>query len=285
MVTARETIMGMSRGGSWQQMPDDFAALLRELHTADDPIFNTALAAAHGKGWRPPALATALQMNTPAVRKRIERARARDGERSEQLAAAAGLVIPAPIPVRTMAGGRQLSPVRIAELQGMQRVASKVNGAMPVGHPDRRVSEEFTGELRRLIDDEGYNQAYLAAVLDISHRAISSRLERHGMRNPCPSVAGTASGIYYARKIGDPGQGAPRVTREQRAELRLLWQAYLADPRDARQPLARKLREYLDRGFTPANLAQTMSTKQRRVRYRELQEVLAGAQQRAGADT
>lgn len=275
--------MNAPRGGARQEVPDDLAETLRTLHASDDPLFNSVLAAAHNKGWKTPVLAAVLQMNPPAVSKRIERARARDGERSEQLVAAVGYTIPAPVLVRAMIDGRQLSPERIAALRGMQQVASKVNGAMPVAHPDRRVSEAFSVALERLISEEGYSPYYLAGVLNISHRAITSRLERHRMRTPPPSVAGTASGVYSNRKIGDPGEGAPRLTREQRTELRALWQRYdgaaTSVRRRRQQDLAAKLRDYLEQGFTLANLAQTMSTREMRVRYGALQTALAAGRE------
>lgn len=305
--------MNPTRGGARQEVPDTLAEMLRTLHAQDDPMFNSVLAAARSKGWRTPVLASVLQMNPPAVSKRIERARAgvasqisapaldelAPEERDRAVALyksaidaelrqrAAEYEIPDPIPTRAMIDGRQLSPERIAALRGMQQVASKVNGAMPVGHPDRRVSEAFSIALARLIDEEGFTPYYLAGVLGISHRAVTSRLERHRMRAPCPSVDGTASGVYYGRKIGDPGQGAPRLSRDERAELRELWQRYAtAAPsvrRRRQQELATKLREYTERDFTLANLAQTMSTKDLRVRYGSLQAVLASNREPAGA--
>jgi hypothetical protein len=298
--------METPRGGARQQVPDDFAGLLRALHAADDPLFNTVLAAARSKGWTTPTLAAVLQMNPPAVGKRIERARAgavlarrlrplrRLARRRPESPAARPWLdladkvlmyeriralssqfdIPEPLPGRAMIDGRQLPAARIAALREMQRLASRVNGAMPVGHPDRRVSEAFSIALDRLIEGEGFTPYYLAGVLGISHRAVTSRLERHRMRIPCPSVAGTASGVYYGRKIGDPGQGAPRVTPEQRAELRALWQAYTDGARGAKGALAAKISEYTAAGFTLANLAQTISTAQLRVRYGGLRAAL-----------
>jgi hypothetical protein len=298
-----------SGAGTQQQVPHDLAVLLRTLQATDDPMFNTALVAARIKGWKPPVLANVLQMKPAAVSKRIERAQRRQDAAeaaAEVLAAAEAaegvdqaplrrlvdeqrqlteqmqkLVIPVPEPAGAMDDGRQPVPDWIAELRAMQQVARKVNGAMPVGHPSRRVSERFSAELNRLIKEEGFTPSYLAQVLQISHRAVTSRLERHSMRAPCPSVAGTASGRYFGRKIGDPGQGAPRLTRDQRAELRNLWLRYhevvAKGAREGRRlALAAKLREYIEQGFTLANLAQTMNTQDMRVRYGELRTVLAG---------
>lgn len=265
--------MTTRRAAARQQLPDDFAAQLRALRDVDNPLLNALLAACREKGWSTPSLAAGLQMNPPAVSKRIERARSRPAD--ALLAAAAGrYAIPALQRVHAMIDGKQLAPEKIAALQGMQRVACRVNGAMPVGHPDRRVSEQYAAELNRLVTEDGYTPYYLAEVIGITHRAVTSRLERHHFRDPCPSVAGTASGIYYGRKIGDPGVGAPRLSAQERAELRGLWQNYSSGRPRTRGALAAKLREYLDRGFTLANLAQTMSTKTARVNYTALQGVL-----------
>ena len=48
-----------------------------------------------------------------------------------------------------------------------------------------------------------YRPYYLARELGVTHRAITSRLERHGYRTPCPSVRGTPSGMYRGHKIGE----------------------------------------------------------------------------------
>lgn len=294
--------MESRRGGASQEVPNGFAEMLRRLHALDDPAFNAVLAVARGKGWKTPVLAAVVGMNPAAVSKRIERARAvfpppaltgLDPQERDRISAQHRVAVdnelrrrtgkhevPDPISVRATIDHRQLPPSQIAALRGMQRIASKVNGAMPPGHPDRRVSEDFTAELARLIDQEGYTPYYLAGVLGITHRAVTSRLERHRMRTPCPSVAGTASGVYFNRKIGDPGQGAPRLTAAERAELRGLWQAYTDDKRGAKTALATKIDEYRGRGFTLANLAQTMSTKQMRVGYGALQAAMGEA--RAG---
>jgi hypothetical protein len=181
-----------------------------------------------------------------------------------------------------MINGQQLDATAIAKLKRMQLTASRVNGAMPAAHPDRRVGERFSAELNRLVTEEGFTPYYLARVLQVSHRAITSRLERHHFRDPCPSVAGTASGLYFGRKIGDPGQGAPRLTREERAELRALWQSARDEPA-ARGKLAAGLRGYLREGFTLANLSQTMSTKDSKIHSGQLAAVLDG-RTLAGAD-
>lgn len=286
-MTAREMNMESRRSSVRQEVPDALAQQLRALREADSPQLNIVLAAARSLGWSTPALADALDMNPPAVSKRIERARARLVDfrpgHPEILATIDEFGIGKPVKIRATLEGKQLAPEKIAELRHVQQQASRVNGAKPVGHPDRRISEEFSAELNRLIEEEGFSPYYLASVMEISHRAITSRLERHHMREPCPSVAGTASGVYFNRKIGDPGQGAPRLTREQRAELRQLWQAYTANRAGARAPLATALRRYLKRGFTLANLAQTMSTREVRVRYGALQVALSGDRAGAGA--
>lgn len=265
-----------------QMVPEPFAAQLRELFAGHSPRLGPLLAAYHDAGWKTPALAAALGMNASAVSKRIERAR-QDFE-LEAMLASGEVTIPKPQKIHAMLDGRQLSAERIAELLAMQGPASRVNGALQPGHPDRIMGEKFSRELHRLVVEENFSPYYLAQVLKVSHRAVTSRLERHGYREPPPSVAGTPSGFYYARKIGDPGQGAPRISREQRAELRRLWQAYLDGRGRAGAAMAAKLTEYLDQGFSLANLAQTMSNNEIRVRFTALQDVLAWAPQKPKVD-
>lgn len=197
------------RSLSPQEVPEDFARLLRQLRDDErSTVLNALLAASRTHGWRTPSLAKALAMNPPAVSKRIERARR--AERSaepgwaEVAAEVAEIDIPDAPRIQAMIDGKQLEQDKIDELLEMQRIAAKVNGAMPADHPSRRVSEALSEELNRLVTVEGFSPYYLARVLGRSHRAITSRLERHHFRDPCPSVAGTPSGEYRNRKIGDP---------------------------------------------------------------------------------
>lgn len=262
------------RSLSPQEVPEDAAAQLRALLGVDNVLLNALLAAYRGRGWRTPTLAAALALNPPAVSKRIERSRAR----GDDPALVAEFSIPDPPKIQAMINGQQLDGAEIAKLKQMQLTASRVNGAMPAGHPDRRVGERFSAELNRLVTEEGFTPYYLARVLNVSHRAITSRLERHHYRDPCPSVAGTASGLYFGRKIGDPGQGAPRLTREERAELRRLWRRWAEAaelPRgNPRGDLAPALRGYLREGFTLANLSQAISTKDEKIHSGQLAAVL-----------
>ena len=275
------------RSLSPQEVPEQAAAQLRALLGVDNVLLNALLAAYRERRWRTPTLAAALGLNPPAVSKRIERARAR-GDDPAVTAAVATFSIPDPPRTQAMINGQQLDASAIAELKRMQTVASRVNGAMRAGHPDRQVGERFSAELNWLVTEQGFTPYYLARVLGVSHRAITSRLERHHFRDPCPSVAGTASGLYFGRKIGDPGQGAPRLTREERAELRELWQAMRDGKTEAarsraRSKLAPALRGYQRGGFTLANLSHSMSTKDVKVHSGELAAVLSG-QVPAGAD-
>jgi hypothetical protein len=196
------------RSLSPQEVPEEFAALLRRLHTDEDPLLNALLAASRTHGWRTPTLARAVGMNPPAVSKRIERARraarADDAGWKEIAERVAEVEIPDAPKTYAMIDGRQLPPEKISELLALQRVAEKVNGAMPSDAQPRRDSEKLSAELNRLITEEGFTPYYLAQVLGRSHRAITSRLERHHFRAPCPSVANTPSGEYRNRKIGDP---------------------------------------------------------------------------------
>jgi hypothetical protein len=196
------------RSLSPQEVPEEFAALLRRLHADEDPLLNALLAASRTHGWRTPSLARAVQMNPPAVSKRIERARraARNDEIGwkETADRVAEIEIPDAPRTHAMIDGKQLPQEKIDELLALQKVAAKVNGAMPSDAQERRDSEKLSAELNRLISEEGYTPYYLGKVLDRTHRAITSRLERHHYRDPCPSVANTPSGEYRNRKIGDP---------------------------------------------------------------------------------
>lgn len=292
-------------GPPLQEVPEADAKRLRALKAQDNPLLNALLDAYRGKGWPAASLAAALEMNKPAISKRIERARrlaARaapelQGLTSEQAEVATWefqqhqqeqrrirqavelSVIPAPPPrPRAMIDGRQLPAEVISDLRRMQRIASRVNGATPKNHPSRRISEQFSEELHRLVTDEDVSEYYLAEALSVTPRAVTSRLERHHFRDPCPSVAGTTSGVYHDRRIGDPGVGAPRLSAEARTALRTAW-AELHDDTRAWQPgertaavqdLQDAVRAHLADGFTLANLAQSM-----KLRYGTLQAFLA----------
>ena len=120
-----------------------------------------------------------------------------------------GVEIPDP-PVRpaAMMNGQRLTPEEKAYLVEMMAAAKKLNGATPATlngqkHPLRQASERFSGLLNELITKRKFTPYYLARELGVTHRAITSRLERHGYRTPCPSVRGTPSGTYRGRKIGE----------------------------------------------------------------------------------
>lgn len=115
-----------------------------------------------------------------------------------------GVEIPSP-PERipAMMNGQRLTLAEIQDLKEMQVVSARVNGALPAGHEYRKVSEKYSAKLHQLISKRGFTPYYLARELGVTHRAITSRLERHGFRTPCPSVQGTPSGVYRGRKIGE----------------------------------------------------------------------------------
>lgn len=137
--------------------------------------------------------------------RRLERAR--EYQPSQSVGGAEAIPEPIEVPeprrVRMMMNGQRLPAEEIERLLTMKEIASRVNGAMPADHEDRRVSEAYSARLAHLIDDKGFTPYYLAKELGVTHRAITSRLERHGYRTPCPSVAGTPSGQYRGRKIGE----------------------------------------------------------------------------------
>lgn len=117
--------------------------------------------------------------------------------------------IPEPHRVQAMMNGQRLDRKELATLRSMQSVASRVNGALPSDHEFRKVSEDYTQKLNHLITKRGFTPYYLAKELGVTHRAITSRLERHGYRQPCPSVVGTPSGVYRGRKIGETVTAEP----------------------------------------------------------------------------
>lgn len=293
-----------------QTLPTPFAERLQSLRDVDNALLNVMLAAARDVGWHAPALAAGLQMKAPAVNKRVQRARKNEAEArnarslrratrggsSDALqawgriqarvqeyervrAALAREDIPRPPEVHAMANGKRLDADRIAQLRRMQQVTSRVRGSTPADHEDREVSKQLAALLHQLNTVEGYSAYYLGKVMGVSTRAVTSRLERHTFRDPCPSVDGTASGRYFGRKIGDPGIGAPRLDRQQRQALRALWSQYRVLDGPAREraheQLVAGLRKHLNSGFTLANLAQAMSTPSRRIRFNELRAVLA----------
>jgi hypothetical protein len=144
------------------------------------------------------------------ARRAIERARAYSQPKRADISA---VEIPVP-PARpaAMMNGRQLDEELLDRLIVLKDQAAKVNGATPalaevdgkkVKHPLRQASEDYTALLDDLITKRGYTPYYLARVLGVTHRAITSRLERHGYRTPVPSVRGTPSGVYRGRKIGE----------------------------------------------------------------------------------
>jgi hypothetical protein len=197
-----------------QVMPPDFAALLQRMRTEHDPRLNPVLAAARRRGWHTETLARVLDSNVGATGKRIERAKGVAVSIADIVIPAPawlqdGARVPTPIPPQTMMDGRRLPEEYIQRLREMQEQSSRVNGAMPVDHPDRETSEKFSAELHELIDNQRISSYYLAKVLGVSHRAIASRMERHGYRKPCPSTANTASARYRRRRIGDPTPADP----------------------------------------------------------------------------
>lgn len=120
-----------------------------------------------------------------------------------------GIDIPEP-PSRpaAMMNGQRLTPEEKEYLAEMMAAAKKLNGATPATlnghkHPLRQASESFSKHLNDLITKRGFTPYYLARELGVTHRAITSRLERHGYRTPCPSVRGTPSGMYRGHKIGE----------------------------------------------------------------------------------
>lgn len=196
---ARHVLRSVARRMSAAGRPD-MGSALHGLADTHDPI--NALVVAAGLlrelGAEDRRVRTALrqvekaQSYQPAARPRIDDTSIPDP-----------IDVPEPRKIQTMMNGMRLPLTEVEELRRMKEVASRVNGALPADHPDRRVSELYTAKLAEYIDKKGYTPYYLAKELKVTHRAITSRLERHGYRRPVPSVVGTPSGVYRGRKIGD----------------------------------------------------------------------------------
>lgn len=73
------------------------------------------------------------------------------------------------------------------ELRAMHAIARTVNGGTLSNDPRRQVSVNFTACLARLVE-QGYSIKEISRVLGIHRFAVTSRLARHGYREPCPSL-------------------------------------------------------------------------------------------------
>jgi hypothetical protein len=169
-----------------QTLPADFAAQLRRLREQKDPRYGATLIVARMNGWTCQALAAALGVSRQAVEQASARAEVN----------APGRIPDVPLPPRKPQPEakpprrRLLVNEELAErLRDMQRIAATVNGAMPSDAPERAVSEEFTALLFSLTE-QGVSVKHLAEAIGVWPNTVSSRLARHGYKEPSPSLVG-----------------------------------------------------------------------------------------------
>lgn len=159
------------------ELPEDFAAALRQLHEDGHPQLSYVLVAAVEAGWTGKQLSEAIGVTPQAISDRIHHPDRTPVKRSPRL------------DVETR-----------ARLLTMLATARTVNGAMPREHPARRVSEEFSAALAELLD-QGYTAYALAKSLGLTYAAIRARLYRHGHSDRVsPSLARDR---YRNRRVGD----------------------------------------------------------------------------------
>jgi hypothetical protein len=157
-----------------QDLPANFAFLLREMRTSRDPRFAATLRLARENGWTPRTLALEVGMTVGAVARRLQRA-------SGQLAP--GVEVPvAPRHSYVEYVRPPLEPAQISHLRALRRRASHVRGPTPAADPGRTASRELDAELYAL-NQRGYGIKYLADVLGVWTRAVRDRLNRERARH------------------------------------------------------------------------------------------------------
>lgn len=152
-----------------QDLPADFAFLLREMRTARDPRFAATLRLARENGWTPRTLALAVGMTVEAVARRLQRA---EGQ------FAVGVTVPVAPRHNYVEDVRPpLDPDQVSRLRALHVRARRVNGGMRPDHPDRDAGRQLNAELADL-NARGYGLKYLGALLGVWERAIGQRIER-----------------------------------------------------------------------------------------------------------
>lgn len=167
-----------------QVVPDGFAETLRSLRRTRDRRLAMTLRLAAQEGWTYVALAQPLGITRERVRQLANGATGH----------ANGVDIPPP-PYRPDPEPKPAPPPpppalgkdEVGHLRRMWKKVKTVNGATPVDHPLRELSQQFTGELAAA-HDRGVSVYMLAKQLGVSHGAIRFRLGRHGHLPLPPSM-------------------------------------------------------------------------------------------------
>lgn len=185
-------------------IPADFALALRQLREAKDPRLNMALHAAVGAGWTLKALGDGLGMSLEAVRQRVLKARFFPADQLPTVPPVPPRAMPEPRPF--VAPPPTLTVEETAALRIAHAVARTVNGATPVGHRSRRVSEELAATLAVHVA-RGVQVAHIARQMGVTPAAVNFRLGRHGYREQPASVPETARRYRNRciRKVDDVG--------------------------------------------------------------------------------
>jgi hypothetical protein len=109
--------------------------------------------------------------------------------------------------------GKRLDKETLGRLRELADKSSRTNGATRVDDESRRAGVEYAALLDELIrpperGGRGFTVAYLARLIPRTDRALTATLERHGYREPAPSIRDKPAGRYVNRRIGDPRDGA-----------------------------------------------------------------------------
>jgi transposase-like protein len=91
----------------------------------------------------------------------------------------------------------QPSKEEIKRLTMLQRRATRVNGATPADHPDRKASVELTQLIDQLVSRK-VSMGQIARILGVTRGAVASRLMRHGFRKAYPSI----TDVYKGQPVG-----------------------------------------------------------------------------------
>lgn len=208
-------------GNNWavephQTVPEQLAVTLRALLESKDRRFAPALAAARAREWCVPALAVAVGMKPGAVAQRIQRAnraRAAGNMRGQNLS---GIAIP-PAPTSAIhcpAPSRddpKISTGRAEHLRELRAKHRLVRCNLPPAHPYRRASAHLAHDVHYLLTEKGATLVEVCRVLRVTQRAVHQLLERHGLKQPVPSLT-RQFGSAFAKPI-DGSRPCSRVAR------------------------------------------------------------------------
>lgn len=168
-------------------LPANTASTLRALYegaavSRDWGTFRHYVVLLRGADWSLSEIGTAVGMTNEAIRQHEKRAVAVAGTPDN--------VPMRPAKVKAFKPARKRLTVKpeVAEyLRGLQALASTVNGATPLDHPNREASRELSEALDALLN-QGVTHVHLCEVLGVSRMTIRFRLGRHGYRSLPPSL-------------------------------------------------------------------------------------------------